>query len=319
MLCHFDNYFRNRHEQSCHTENGIMIKRTGAAEIISAVRQAIQSHDLAKAERLLRNYRGENGNTPEALEALAWLARGSFAARRFAKAADYARTVHRAIVRIADPMELDSEPSLASALGASIEVLAQTKDRQERCPEAVRFLQKELAEYGGTSIGTRIRKNLNLLTLERQPAPELEMPEWIGRKPSPLSTLGGRAILLFFWAHYCEDSRAQGRALARIRGKFPENSLALIGPTRRYGYLDEHNRKPASRRQETAHVQAVLDQYYPSLSQMPVPVSERNFYIYGASTTPTLVLIDGAGIVSLYHPGKLPYRDLLLHIHRVMA
>jgi thioredoxin-related protein len=37
---------------------------------------------------------------------------------------------------------------------------------------------------------------------------------------------------------------------------------------------------------------------------MPAAVSERNFEIYGVSTTPTLALIDSSGIHSLYHPGK---------------
>ena len=42
----------------------------------------------------------------------------------------------------------------------------------------------------------------------------------------------------------------------------------------------------------------------------PAPVSEENFRNYGASTTPTLVLIDRAGIVRLYHPGAMTYEEL---------
>jgi thioredoxin-related protein len=43
---------------------------------------------------------------------------------------------------------------------------------------------------------------------------------------------------------------------------------------------------------------------------MSVPVSEANFQRFGASTTPTLVLIDRQGIVRLYHPGAMPYQQL---------
>jgi hypothetical protein len=39
---------------------------------------------------------------------------------------------------------------------------------------------------------------------------------------------------------------------------------------------------------------------------MLVPVSEENFVTWGASTTPTVALVDEAGLVRLYHPGKLP-------------
>ena len=36
---------------------------------------------------------------------------------------------------------------------------------------------------------------------------------------------------------------------------------------------------------------------------MAVPVSAANFPTYGASTTPTLVLLDPIGMVRFYHPG----------------
>lgn len=141
----------------------------------------------------------------------------------------------------------------------------------------------------------------------------------LGPKPPALSRLHGRPVLVFFWAHYCEDSRAQGRVLVRVLKKFGSNGLTLIGPTRRYGYLDEHRRKPAPKRQETEHIQAVLNRNYASVSGMPIPIGERSFDIYGVSTTPTLVLIDRTGVVSLYHPGKMPYRELALQIRRVLT
>jgi thioredoxin-related protein len=42
----------------------------------------------------------------------------------------------------------------------------------------------------------------------------------------------------------------------------------------------------------------------------PALVNEENFGIYGASTTPTLVVVDRNGIVRLYHPGALSLQDL---------
>jgi thioredoxin-related protein len=41
------------------------------------------------------------------------------------------------------------------------------------------------------------------------------------------------------------------------------------------------------------------------MAKEAVPVSEENFKAYGASTTPTVVLIDRGGIVRLYHPGQM--------------
>jgi thioredoxin-related protein len=51
----------------------------------------------------------------------------------------------------------------------------------------------------------------------------------------------------------------------------------------------------------------------------PAPVSEANFVRYGASTTPTLVLIDRAGTVRLYHPGTMTYAELRGAVAKVIA
>jgi thioredoxin-related protein len=52
---------------------------------------------------------------------------------------------------------------------------------------------------------------------------------------------------------------------------------------------------------------------------MPVPISKYNFDVYGASTTPTLVLLDRAGKVAMYHPGALSYDQLRAQIEKVAA
>lgn len=289
-----------------------------STQIVTIVRRAVALNDFPGAERLLRCYRDSKGITPESLEALSWLARGAFAAHRFAKAVGYAQSVHRLAVRRLQNAELKSIPCLSAALGASIEVLGQSKAQRGCRSEAIRFLKRELAEYGATLIGTRIRKNLNLLTMESQAAPELEILDWLGPKPPALLELRGQPVLVFFWAHYCDDSRTLGRVLARIQEEFGRGGLALIGPTRCYGYLDERRRKPVLRRREMQRIQQVLRQYYSLLSGMPVSISARNFEVYGVSTTPTLVLVDRKGLVSFYHPGKLPYRELAYSVRKLL-
>jgi hypothetical protein len=280
------------------------------AGIIPAVRSAARRGDLAKAEQLVRRYLDENGSTPKAMEALSWVARGALEARRFSKASDYAKQVHRSVLRRLRDSNLDSEPHMATALGVLIEALAQAMTGQGRRTEAVALLRREVARFECTSIRFRIRKNLNLFTMQGQRPPELDSREWIGPKPRLLGELCGLPVLLFFWAHYCEDSRAQGRVLVRICERFAGSGLSLIRPTRRYGHLDEQGLAPARRAQEMQHIEEVLDRYYGDLTGMPVPVSVRNFENYGVSTTPTLALVDRSGIVSLYDPGKLPYSNL---------
>ena len=50
----------------------------------------------------------------------------------------------------------------------------------------------------------------------------------------------------------------------------------------------------------------------------PATVSAANFNAYGASTTPTLVLIDGKGIVRMYHPGAMSYPELAALVDAVV-
>ena len=60
-------------------------------------------------------------------------------------------------------------------------------------------------------------------------------------------------------------------------------------------------------------------QYYSALAGMPVPVSSANFLAYGASSTPTLVLIDAGGIVRYYHPGAASEAELAARIQKLLA
>jgi len=282
----------------------------GQTNIIGAVRSAVAGHGLLRAKHLAQEFCANKGPAPEALEALSWLARGSLNAGRVQNAAAFAQEVHRLAARQAKQLDLAKEPHLATALGAAIEVLAQSMEKQGKHEEAVRLLNRQFARFHASPIGARIRKNLNLLTMEGQPAPKLEIRQWLGPHPPSLAKLRGQPVLLFFWAHYCQDSRAEGRILARIRKRFDPATLALIGPTRLYGHLDEHGRKPAGAIEETQRIKDVFRKYYQGLSEMPIIIDQRNFITYGASATPTLVLVDHGGLVSLYHPGKMPYRDL---------
>ena len=58
--------------------------------------------------------------------------------------------------------------------------------------------------------------------------------------------------------------------------------------------------------------------YYAALADMPVPLSAVSFLAYGASTAPTLILIDRAGVVRLYHPGAASEAELTVRIQAVL-
>jgi thiol-disulfide isomerase/thioredoxin len=295
----------------------LLLQSVAAGSVIGDVRSAIAQRNFALGEAYLEKYRADKGVTPEMLEALSWLGRGALAVRQLEKAEEYAAETHKLALQQLKRRALDAERHLPIALGAAIEVQAQVMAARGHRSVAVDFLRRELASYRTTSIRTRIQKNLHLLSLKDRPAPALETQEWLGPRALPLAELKGRPVLLFFWAHWCGDCKRQAPVLARLKSKYGGKGLLLVGPTQRYGYMSRG--QEATPEQELRYIDEVRHLHYRDLLDMPVPVSEENFKNYGASSTPTLVLIDRRGLVQMYHPGEMPYEELAPQVEAVVG
>jgi thiol-disulfide isomerase/thioredoxin len=160
------------------------------------------------------------------------------------------------------------------------------------------MFETELRKYAGTPLAARIRKNINLLSLEGKIAPPLggvELPK-------------GKPALLFFWAHWCGDCRAEAPILAQLKKEFGPRGLVFIGPTQKYGYIGSE--ASVSAPVEVAYIETIRKQYFAAVVNSPAVVNQSNFLTYGVSTTPTVVLVDRGGIVRLYHPGGMKYEEL---------
>jgi thiol-disulfide isomerase/thioredoxin len=294
---------------------GIVAAQTTA--LVKEVRSAIAAKDLTSASKAVATFRAANGVTPEMLEGLSWLGRGALGANDLDAAERYARETYQLSIGLLKSRPLDREPRLPIALGAAIEVLSQVDAARGARTEAVAFLQKEARIYKGTSIEKRIQKNVNLLTLEGQAAPAVDLSEYLGAKPPSVASLKGKVVLMFFWAHWCGDCKAQGPILAELVNKYRDQGLVVFAPTQRFGYVA--GGKPAPADEELKYIDQVRQTFYPVLAGQPVPVSETNHIRYGVSSTPTLVLVDRAGIIRLYHPGRLPLDELDARIRPLIA
>lgn len=277
---------------------------TGSAQsnIVSDVRAAITAEDLARAERIARNELARRGASPEALEALSWVARGALAAGDLARAERVARETQARAESTLKKRPLDAESHLPIALGAAFEVQAHVLATQGGRSDAVYLLTRALDKYGKTSIQQRIQKNIHLLSLVGKPAIPLDTSELLGTTRTSLQALKGRPLVLFFWAHWCSDCKIQGPMLAKLLGEFTRDGLTIVAPTQRYGTIGGRD---VSAVEERKHIAVIREQFYEFLEDVPMPLSGENFRSYGVSSTPTLVLVDRDGIVRLYHPGRM--------------
>ena len=287
--------------------------------LVAEVRAAIAAHDIPRAEAIVVQRKAQQGASSDVIEAVSWLGRGALAEGQLDRAEQYAAEAQRLTLAALGTRSVDTDAKLANALGAAIEVQAQVSVARGARTDAIVLLEREFKTYRTTSIAKRIQKGINLLTLEGHPAPALELTESLG---APLTgatakALEGKVVILFFWAHWCPDCKAESPILAKLYAKYQAQGLAIVAPTQRFGYVA--GGAPASPDEELRYMREVRDRNYAFLADLPVPVSVTNHERYGVSSTPTVVLLDRQGIVRLYHPGQLTEEELESHLRPLLS
>ena len=266
----------------------------------NSIRGKVSAHDLLSAESVLEVYRAKNGENAAYLVGLSWLARGALLVGDGEKADRYAAAARaRCADSVAHGTDLAKNQDIEIALGAAIEVAAQRLALARGKQAAATYLRAELATFKGpVSFRSRLNKRLNMLTLVGSPAPELAMEDFVGDPPPTLASLRGKPVLLFVWAEWCADCRAQEASLAQIQSRYAGKGLQIIALTRYY-------QADTARVREKARVDSVWKADYRGLGTIPIVLSTASLERYGGSSTPTFVFIDRAGIVRRYTPTRL--------------
>jgi len=286
-----------------------------AQDFVGAVRYALERNSPDQASQLLEAYRASRGITPEYVLAYSWLGRSALANKQYAEALHDADETYTMSADLLKSRKLDDEPNLPTALGAAIEVKGLALAQSGKAVEARKYLNAELVKYRGTSMAPRIQKNINLLGLTGAPAPALKLEPHLGTTPQPWAALKGKPVVIFLWAHWCVDCKAEAPILGRLKREYGDN-LAVIGPTQLFGYAAEG--RNASPHEEMQYIDAVRKKYFSVIGDMAVPVAAENFQRYGASTSPTLVIVGPDGKVALYHPGRMTYDELKTELDRLV-
>ncbi|HLJ48040.1 MAG TPA: TlpA disulfide reductase family protein [Bryobacteraceae bacterium] len=274
-----------------------------SAAVVSEVRNKISAGDLTSADAIADEFCRIHGPNSECAAATSWLARGALNLHDYPLASRYLTKTKTITADLLKSTRVEDDNFLTAAVGAQFEAEARLLAAQGARDKAVALLNTELAKSPSYDLHARIQKNLNLLTLEGKPAPHLEP----GDK--------GKVVLLFLWGHWCGDCAAQAAILARIHQRYP--SVAIRTITRRVGFAKGiENPTPA---QEDADRERVWKETYHGLDDVSHPVNEAAMLDYGASSTPTFVLIDRGGIVRMYKPFRFSEAELARQIERVLG
>ena len=278
------------------------------ADLNARLRVTALARDAQATIELLEQARPKaNTKTAEWLAGVSWAGRAASFVGNWPAAHKYAQEAYDGATElIAAGASIDNDPNLETAVGASVEVLGQAAAAQGDRAAAVEFLHTERDRFRGTRVETRIQKNYLLVGLEGKPMPGLAADRFIG-PALPIETQGKVAVF-FFWAHWCSDCKAQLPRLERLHARYAQRGLAIIGPTRLYGYIA--GGQDATPAQEIAYMEGVRQLQDALPDWMPKPLSNDNFINFGVSTTPTLVIVDRQGIVRNYHPGQMSDEQL---------
>jgi thiol-disulfide isomerase/thioredoxin len=287
----------------------IALTANAAGELVRLVRLKLSAGDLASAVSAVEDYKEKHGVDAEYLDAVGWLARGAEMLKQPDAAAAYVAELRREI--------REEKADLAIPLGAAIEVEGKLRAAREGRGSALRFLEEEFSRAKDVALRSRIRKNINLLSLEGQPAPDFNKTDFIGTEPPSLAALKGKPVLLFLWAHWCGDCKAQAGMLNRVLRKYRAQGLVMIAPTRYYGTGAEN--KPAAPAEEKAHMAKVWAEAYAGFEGVPILIDTDAMVRYGVSATPTYAIIDRKGAVRFYSPTRLSEAELSRRIETVLA
>lgn len=289
----------------------LLLSATAQAQtgtLTRTVRLKLSAGDLASGAHAAEDYKRKTGVDAEYLDAVGWLARGAEMLKQYDVAAQYVAELRREIK--------EEKADLLGPLGAAIEVEGRVLAARKGRKAAKEFWEKEFAVAKNIGLRSRIRKNINQLWLEGQPAPEINQTDFAGPQPPTLASLKGKPVLLFLWAHWCGDCKAQAGALSRVYQKYKPQGLVLLAPTRFYGTgADGKDAKPV---EEKAHITKLWAESYAGLEGVSIPIETEMMVQYGVSATPTFVLIDRKGIVRMYAPTRLAEAELSRRIDTVL-
>ena len=136
----------------------------------------------------------------------------------------------------------------------------------------------------------QVRDRATQVALLGQPAPEIEVADWVLGQPTTLAEQRGRVVMLEFWARWCRPCLATFPMLGDLHRRYHEDGLTILALTR-YG--------PGPADQHVSERDAIWQTIADRSLEIAIGIAPdgRLQQRYGAIGMPTFALVDRTGTV----------------------
>jgi thiol-disulfide isomerase/thioredoxin len=174
----------------------------------------------------------------------------------------------------------------------AVSILAQGRALSFTIPSAELYRRvMQIVSASGVSEKKLMEKVQSISSAE--PAPELEITEWLGQSPVKLEQLRGKVVLLDFWATWCGPCISTFPRLRSWHKKYSDDGFMIIGVTRYWG---KDGGKSLTPLQEYDFLGTFKEKH-----KLPygfaVSDGDKTLNKFGVGAYPTTILLDRKGVV----------------------